>query len=287
MFNSKVVLITGANSGIGYETALGIAKTKATLVLVGRNAAKCEEARRQIVEQSHNDQVKVIVADLESQAAIKQFTAEFKRHYNRLDILINNAGGVFKDRQTTADGFERTLGLNHFGYFLTTHYLHDILTATPESRLVNVASAAHRFVRNMNFDDLMLEKKYGEWAAYGQSKLANILFTRHLADLWQKNGIKTIANCLHPGTVRTNFGTHDFWIIRLAFRHLPFFKSAKQGAATSLHLALSPDIERKTGGYYDNCRLSKSSRAASDTAAMQSLWERSLSLTGISEFGRV
>lgn len=286
MPNQKVILITGANAGIGYETALGVAKTGATTVIVGRDDAKCEQARRQIAEQTNNANVKVILADLMSHDSIRQFADEFKRHYSRLDVLVNNAGGIFKHRQLTADGMERTMGLNHFGYFLTTHYLNEMLIATPQSRLVNVASEAHRFVRGMNFEDLMLEKKYSEWTAYGQSKLANILFTRYLAAQWQKNGITTTANCLHPGTVRTNFGSQDFWLIRFAFNYLPFFKSPAQGAATSLYLALSPEAAGYNGAYFDNCRERKTSKAATDTTAMQTLWERSMVLSGIAEFGK-
>jgi retinol dehydrogenase-12 len=285
MSKNKIILITGANAGIGYETALGVAKTGATTIMVGRDAAKCEQSRREIVEKTGNEQVKVILADLSSHQSIRQFTDEFKRHYTQLDVLINNAGGIFKERQLTPDGFERTFGLNHLGYFLTTYYLSDILTATPQSRLVNVASEAHRFVRQMHFDDLMLEKKYSEWVAYGQSKLANILFTRYLAAYWQKKGIQTTANCLHPGTVRSNFGKQDFWFIRFAFTYLPLFKTTAQGAKTSLHLALSPDVATCNGAYFDNCREKKTTKAAHDTLAMQTLWQRSLALTGIADFG--
>ena len=282
----KTIVITGANAGIGYETALGIAKTGARVVLIGRDADKCETARQKIVAQTHNEQVHVLLADLMSHQSIRDFADEFKRRYDRLDVLINNAGGIFKQRQLTPDGMERTIGLNHFGYFLTTHYLHDILTQTPQSRLVNVASEAHRFVSRIKFEDLMLEKKYNEWTAYGQSKLANILFTRYLAVHWQQKGIATTANCLHPGTVRTNFGAKDFWFIRWTFRYLPLFKSAEQGAATSIYLAQSAAVAHTTGAYFDNCRERKSTKAGQDIAAMQQLWDTSLALTGLSAFGQ-
>lgn len=282
---NKVFIITGANSGIGYETALGIARTGAHVVIVGRNKPKCEEARQTIIHATQNPNIGVLSADFSSRHSIKQFADEFKQSYSRLDVLVNNAGALFPTRQTTPDGYEQTFGLNHIGYFLTTHYLLDILKNTPQSRIVNVASEAHR-IADLNFDDLMYQQRpYNQWRAYGTSKLANILFSQYLSEQLKNQSIT--VNSLHPGVVRTNFGsTHP--IIRFAYKNLPFFgKTPQQGAKTSLYLALSPEATAYNGLYFDNSRPKKPSAAAQNPQNAVQLWQKSLELTGIETFGKI
>lgn len=282
---NKVFVITGANSGIGYETALGIAKTGAQVLIVGRSKEKCQEAQNKIIAETQNQQVNVLLADFSVQQSIRQFAEDFKRKYDRLDVLVNNAGAMFTTRKTTPDGHEQTFGLNHLGYFLTTHYLLDVIKNTPHARIVNVASEAHR-IGQLNFDDLMYQKNsYSQWRAYGTSKLANILFTQHLAQLL--NGQNVTTNSLHPGVVRTNFG-NEHPIVRFAYQNLPFVGiTPKQGAKTSLFLSLEPLPAAHNGLYFDNCKPKKPSKAAQSPENAQQLWQNSLELTGIETFGRV
>jgi NAD(P)-dependent dehydrogenase (short-subunit alcohol dehydrogenase family) len=197
-----------------------------------------------------------------------------------LHVLINNAGLVNLSFKRTADGIEEVFAVNHLAPFLLTNLLLDRLKESGPARIVNVASDAHKFVRGMNFDDLGFEKGYGWTKSYGQSKLANILFTRELAG--KLSGTRVTANCLHPGAVATSLGKNNGWFVGVLTGLLrPFFKTPEQGAQTSVYLATSPELDGVRGKYFSNCREGRLSRAARDDAAARRLWDVSSAMTGL------
>lgn len=277
----KTILITGATAGIGEVAARELARSKARIVLVGRNPEKCDASVASIRDQTGNAEVESIVADLSSMAEVRRLAETFQERYDRLDVLLNNAGAMFSTRMETADGFERTFALNHLAYFLLTNLLLDRLKASAPSRVVNVASDAHRVARNgLNFDDLQRQRTYRPFRAYGASKLANILFTRELARRLEGTGVT--ANCLHPGFVATSFMSGN-GVLGWVFRRLASVAavSPEQGAQTSIYLARSPEVEEVSGGYFDRCKPVKPSSAALDDDAARRLWEISEQLTGL------
>ncbi len=274
----KTCLITGANSGIGYESALALAKMGAQIVMVCRNRSKGEAAQATIKSKSGNQLVDLLIADLSVQQSIRDLAAAFKAKYNRLDVLINNAGGAFGKRELTADGYEMTFAVNHLAYFLLTDLLLDVLKASAPSRIVSVASEYEQFAA-LDFDDLMLEKKYGVNKAYGQSKRANIAFSYELAKRLVGTGVT--ANCLHPGVVRTNFGSQTGGLFGMVWSKLarPLELSPEQGAQTIIYLASSPEVEGVTGMYYQKKKPIKSHAQTYDPAVQTRLWQVSEQLT--------
>jgi len=277
--HGKVCLITGANSGIGYQTALALAKMGAQIVMVSRSRAKGEAAQAALKAQSGNQLVDLLIADFSVQQSIRSLAEAFKAKYSRLDVLVNNAGGAVGKRELTAEGYEMNFAVNHLGYFLLTNLLLDALKASAPARIVNVASSAEAF-GTINFDDLMLEKHFTAMHAYGQSKAANIIFTYELAKKLAGTGIT--VNSVHPGVVRTNFGAQSggfFRIFTTVAR--PFFLSSEQGAQTLIYLATSPDVEGVTGQYFTKKRPIKSSKQTYDPAVQQRLWQVSAQLTGL------
>lgn len=280
--DGKVVLITGATNGIGKVTALELAKKGARVVIVGRNAAKTEATAGEMRSASGDAQVDFFVADLSSQAEVRRLAEEFQHKYPRLDVLINNAGMYFAQRGETVDGFERTFALNHLAYFLLTNLLLDTLKASAPARIVNVSSAAHN-TGPLNFDDLQ-NREYGMagYRAYGQSKLANLLFTYELARRLRGTGVT--ANALHPGAVNTGFGKNNRGLVKLAMGLVSRFElSPEKGAQTSIYLASSPEVEGVSGQYFDQCKPVRSSPASYDEEAQKRLWEISAQMTGLSE----
>lgn len=277
----KVFLVTGANAGIGKATAVGLAKTGARVVMVCRNQDKGEAARAEIVAESGNKDVDLLIADLSAQRSIRQLAQDFNAKYERLDVLVNNAGGVFSSRMVTEDGLEYTFAFNHLGYFLLTHLLLDKIKASAPARIVNVSSGAQANGR-INFDDLQGEQNYSGFSAYSQSKLANVLFTYELAR--QLDGSGVTANVLHPGVVRTNFGRDMMsFPFKVVIRLLaPFMASPEKGARTPIYLATSPEVAGVTGKYFVNEKEKKSSPISYDTAVAQRLWRVSEELTGLS-----
>ncbi len=202
----KVCLITGATSGIGLVTAQALAQHGAQVVLVGRDAARGAQSVAQIKQATGNDAVDLLLADLSSQADVATLAQTFQQRYERLDVLVNNAGAIFTERQVSVDGVEMTFALNHLGYFLLTHHLLGLLKTSAPCRIINVASSAHRRGR-IHLDDLQGEWNFGGWRAYCQSKLANIMFTYELAK--RLSGTQITANTLHPGFVATRFGHNN------------------------------------------------------------------------------
>lgn len=276
--HGKVVLVTGATAGIGEVTARELARLGATVVGVGRNAEKCQLVAQQIRTATGNATVNFIVADLSSQAGVRHAAEEFKRQHSRLDVLINNAGAYFARRQTNADGLEMTFALNHMAYFLLTELLLDRLKASAPSRIINVSSEAHRSPIKLNFADLQNERGYNGFPAYGQSKLANVLFTYELARRLAGTGVT--ANALHPGFVATNFGHNNGSVVSFFMKIIQRLGALKpeQGAATSLYLATSPAVEGVTGQYFDNARAVPSSPESYNEAAARRLWDVSAAL---------
>src|SRR5438045_2216204 len=246
----KVCIVTGANSGIGKATALGLAQMGATVVMVCRNLYKGEEVQNEIKEKSENDAIDLMLADLSSQESIRQLAENFQQHYQQLHVLINNAGVANLTRRETGDGLEMTFAINYLAPFLLTNLLLDKLKASAPARIVNVSSESHQS-GYIKMDDLELEKGYRLMHAYGQSKLALVLFTYKLARRLQGAGVT--ANCLHPGFVATNIGQNGVGsvirrIIQLIFSRLGI--RPQEGAKTSIYLASSPEIEGVTSKYF-------------------------------------
>jgi NAD(P)-dependent dehydrogenase (short-subunit alcohol dehydrogenase family) len=269
----KVCLVTGATLGIGKETALGLARKGAQLVIVGRDEARTRETAAWLTEKSGNAQVDFLVADLSSQAEVRRLAASFKSTYPRLDVLLNNAGAIFTKREITVDGYERTWALNHLAEFLLTQLLLDRLEASAPARIVNVSSAAHT-TGKIDFDNLQGEKKFSGIGAYSQSKLANILFTFALARRLAGAGVT--ANCLHPGVVATGFGHNTPGLVKtLLSLARPFLMTSEKGAATSIYLASSPEVAHVSGKYFAKSRPIASSKSSTDVALQEQLWELS------------
>ena len=245
---NKIAIVTGANSGIGYITALEIAKTGATVVLVCRNQTKGEQARNRITQLSKNPSVFLKIADLSSQKEIRKLAEEIKHDYPVIDILVNNAGVIISDRQMSVDGIEMTWATNHLAYFLLTTLLIDQLKAAKSARIVNVASQAS-WLGKIHWGDINLSQKYDAMQAYSQSKLANIMFSNALVE--KLKGTKIVTNAVHPGAVGTNFGASMNGFIGWAFKWLgKLMRTPEKGAETSIWLALSSEIEGVTGLYF-------------------------------------
>lgn len=278
MYN-KTVIITGANAGLGRVTALELAKMGAHIIMVCRDKERGAAAQQAIIAQSGNKKVDLLLADLSRQQDIHILAATIRQKVDRLDVLVNNAGVYFADRQLTADGLERTFALNHIGYFLLTNLLLDLLQASAPSRIVNVSSDAHRQAK-LDFTDLQNERRYRGFNVYGQSKLANLYFTYELAR--RLEGPAVTVNALHPGFVATNFATNNGWLYRLGMRLVrPLTLNDQEGAATQIYLASSPEVEGVTGQYFTRQKAVRSSAVSYDVAAAQQLWQISASLTGV------
>jgi retinol dehydrogenase 12 len=268
--HGKICLVTGATLGIGKETALGLARLGAHVVIVGRDERRTRETAAWIAEQSGDPQVDVLVADLSLQSEVRRLAAAVNAIYPRLDILINNAGAIFTKREMTAEGFERTWALNHLAEFLLTQLLLDKLKASAPARIVNVASDAHK-TGAIDFDNLQGEKKYSGIGIYSQSKLANIMFTYALARRLAGSGVT--ANCLHPGVVATGFGHNTPGLVNTLLNLArPFLITPQRGAATSIYLASSPDVADVSGEYFAKSKPIASSTRSLDAAAQERLW---------------
>ncbi len=254
---NKTVLITGSTDGIGKVTANALAKRGRTVIIHGRNKVKAEKVCEEIKSETGNDKVDYVIADLLLLSDVKRMAEEFKKKYNSLDILINNAGAFFnKQRETTKEGFEKTITLNLFAPFLLTQQLLDALKKSPSARIINLSSAMHKRGGKPDFNDFQLEKSYQPARAYGLSKLYLIWVTRHLAKQLKEKGMTNITvNASHPGAVATNFGqdADKGFLINLIFRMaLLFMDKPEQGARTSIYLATSAEVENVTGKFFNN-----------------------------------
>jgi NAD(P)-dependent dehydrogenase (short-subunit alcohol dehydrogenase family) len=273
----KICMVTGANSGIGKATALALAQMGATVVMVCRDRARGEQARSEITTQSRNNAVDLLQADLSSQQSIRQLVEHFQHHYTHLHVLINNAGATFSGRRETVDGVEMMFAVNYLAPFLLTHLLLDVLTASAPARIVNVSSGAQAS-GYIQMDDLQAEKHFSSMRAYGQSKLAMVMFTYELARRLQGTGVT--ANCLDPGFVATNIGQRGASLpVRLLLKLIwSFGKSPAKGAQTSIYLASSPEVEGVTGQYFAKSMPRRSAAISYDESLQRHLWEQSAQL---------
>jgi NAD(P)-dependent dehydrogenase (short-subunit alcohol dehydrogenase family) len=283
MIEGKTCVITGSTSGIGKEIAIGLAKMKANVVLVGRNKTKCqatlEEIWRNAFIDTNKNQVSYLLADLSSQASIHQLANELLDRYERLDILVNNAGVFLSRRFTTVDGIEYTFAVNHLAPFLLTNLLFEKIKASSPSRIITTSSVAHRGA-HINFDNLQFDRgRYSGVEAYRQSKLANILFTTELARRSRGSGVT--SNCFHPGGVRTNLVQSSPWHYRLIWAIIgPFLVSPKKGADTAIYLASSSEVDNISGKYFVNRKPVGPLGPADDQDIAARLWKISEELTG-------
>ena len=271
----KICLVTGASSGIGKATALGLAQMGATVIMVCRDHEKGEAAQREIKMKSGNHAVDLLLADLSSQQSIRQLTERVQQRYSQVHVLINNAGALMSTRHETVDGLEMMFAVNQLAPFLLTNLLLDMIKASVPARIVNVSSSAHAlgFVK-LDLDDLQSEKRYGAMRAYGQSKLALVLFSYQLARRLQGTGVT--VNCLHPGVLATNMMQHVPPGMRLPAKLIAV--SPEKGASTSLYLASSPDVENITGKYFAKSAPRRSAPASYDGSLQQRVWEESAKL---------
>lgn len=275
----KVVLITGGTSGIGKAAATALAGMGATVVITGRNEERGKRALQEIREESGNDGVGLILADLTVQDEVRRLAEELRERHNQLEVLVNNAGLVLSERTETPDGIETQLAINHLAPFLLTNLLLDLLKESAPSRIVTVSSDAHRWAK-IDLDDLQSRKRYRGMQVYGKTKLANIMFTYELAERLEGTGVT--ANCMHPGGVNTNFGNNQGGPMNLLFRLFkPFMRSPEQGADTLIYLASSPEVEGMTGKYLADRKVKAASDAAYDETTRKRLWEASEELTGL------
>jgi retinol dehydrogenase-14 len=277
----KIVLITGANSGIGLVTALRLAELGAEIVLVCRDPVRGAEAQRGIATAATGKPPSLLLADVSSQASIRVLAAEVYRRFPRLDVLINNAGGIFDSREFTVDGIEKTFATNYLAPFLLTHLLLDLLRAAPASRVVNIASALHSAGRN-DLDNLQGEKHFNFMQAYKLSKFSVIVFTYELARRLASTQIT--VNCVEPGPTKTRFGDNMTGLPSLfpsVMKRLPLFRPPEIGARTPIYVASSPDIEGSTGKYYVKCKLAHSKPITHDLEMAARLWTMSELLTGL------
>jgi NAD(P)-dependent dehydrogenase (short-subunit alcohol dehydrogenase family) len=276
---SKICLVTGANSGIGYVTTMELAKRGARVGMVCRSADRGEEARQNIIAQTQNDRIDLFICDFAVQSQIHTLAQEIKTKYERLDVLVNNAGLIGNERELTTDGLELTFAVNHLGYFILTNLLKDCLLKSPEGRIVNVSSEMHRFTK-LDFDNLQSEKSYTSIKAYGISKLCNILFTKELAK--RLKGTNLVTNCLHPGAVATNFANKANGFLKFLFKFSkPIFLSPEQGARTVVYLATEDEAAQYNGEYWEKNKIKKPSLDALNEAYATKLWEISAELTSL------
>jgi NAD(P)-dependent dehydrogenase (short-subunit alcohol dehydrogenase family) len=273
--NGKVCVVTGSNTGIGKETARGLAQRGARVVLACRDVAKAEAARAEIAGTTGRDDVEVMALDLASHASIREFAARFAATHDRLDVLVNNAGLWPTARSTTRDGLETTFGVNHVGTWLLTQELLPLLRRSAPARIVVLSSKLH-YQGKMAWDDLQFERrKYGPTAAYSQSKLANVLFTKALARRLAGTGVT--VNAVHPGVIATELA-RGYPKLLVKLFHL-FLKTPEQGAACSLHVATAPELDGVSGEYFENSRIKPAASASRDEAAQDRLWTLTEALT--------
>ena len=275
---NRNILITGATSGIGRESALALAKMGANITFIARNKLKAENLLTDInkISNGHNS---FIIADLSSQKDIKTASEKYIDKNISLDVLLNNAGLINFKRNETIDGFEETFAINHLAYFSLTNLLLDKIKESNSARIVNVSSAAHQFVKRMNFDDIHSKKSYKPFQVYGYTKLANILFTKKLSSILEND--KITVNSLHPGVVGTSFGQNNTNNLNkvLSFIAKPFMRTSEKGAETSIYLCSSPEVSDISGQYFYNCKVAKTSKWAQSKEDADKLWDLSEKMT--------
>ena len=278
----KICLITGGTNGIGKSTAQELARLGAMVVIVGRNAQKTVRVVEEIRAASGNKNVDSLLADLSSQQDVRRLAGEFKSSYPHLHVMLNNAGGTFTTRQLSVDGIEMTFALNHLAYFLLTNLLLNTLKASAPARIINVSSDAHSGGK-IDFENLQGERSYSSFGPYGNSKLANILFTTALARRLEETGVT--ANALHPGLVNTGFGKNNPGLLmKIMGVVIPLVaRSPEKGAATSIYLASSPEVEGISGKYFVDCKETQPAPQAADRTVARRLWDVSAEMVHLSD----
>ena len=278
IMEGKTCLVTGASDGIGYVAARELARMGARVVLVGRNGPKTHAAVIRIIDETKNDNICYLLADLSSQREVRRLADQVREQSSRLDVLLNNAGAIFLSNPSSVDGLEMTFALNHMGYFLLTNLLMDLLLESAPARIINVSSSSHGSPGRFWLEDLPKPGRNRGYRAYGRSKLCNILFTYELARRMEGSGVT--VNALHPGLVRTNIARNN----GLLGRVVNFFIGARgvdavEGAKTLVYLASSPEVEGVTGRYFVDCRPVPSSAMSYDADLAAGLWQLSEKLT--------
>jgi retinol dehydrogenase 12 len=272
----KTIIVTGGTNGIGLVTARELARLGAQVTIISRDPEKCAAVVENIKKETGNPNVEYITADLSVMAEIRQAAYEFKKRHTHLNVLINNAGAYFSSRHVTKDGYEMTFALNHLGYFLFTQLLLDTLKASAPARIINVSSEAHRGAK-LDFDDLQNEKKFSGFSVYGQSKLANILFTNELSRRLKDANVT--VNAVHPGFVATGFAKNNGSLYSIGMKILSLIaRRPDKGAETSIYLASSEEVEGVTGKYFVDSMAVESSKESYDLTAQEQLWNTSLEL---------
>jgi NAD(P)-dependent dehydrogenase (short-subunit alcohol dehydrogenase family) len=277
----RTCFVTGATSGIGEESALAFARMGARVGILARSLERAEATRARIARETGRS-IEIVEGDLSSLASTRGAAAEVLRRFDAIHVWLNNAGLIVLDRETTPDGFERTFATNHLGPYLLTRLVLPRIVESAPARIVNVASEAHRFAKaGLDFDDLQNEREYKTFRVYGESKLANLLFTRELARRLEDTGVT--VNSVHPGAVATRLGAQNGLFARLVITVLkPFFRSPAKGAATSIHVATTPALADITGRYFIDRRETAPAPHALDDAAARRLWDTSAELVGLS-----
>ena len=264
---NKIVLITGATSGIGKETALGLAKLGATIVFTTRDNLKGEKTKKELITTTNNKNIHMLKCDLASFESIRNCCKEFKSKYDKLHVLINNAGVWDFKRRESKDGIENIFATNYLAPFLMTNLLLDILKKSSPSHIINVTSGMH--YGTINFDDIEFKQKFSGAKAYRQSKLGLILFTRLLAKRLEGTGVT--VNCVHPGMNKTDLGRDAGGFFQMIFKLMG--KNPEIGAETSIYLASSPDVENITGEYFAKEKIKRSSKESYDMDLAKKLWD--------------
>jgi NAD(P)-dependent dehydrogenase (short-subunit alcohol dehydrogenase family) len=265
--DDKTILITGSTDGIGKQAAFELAKLGARVILHGRNKSKVKRVLQEFEQKIGNDQLDFFIADLSSLQQIRTMATEIRRKYNRLDVLINNAGVAMNKLEMSDDGYEMTFAVNHLAVFAFTLLLLDLMTQSAPSRIINVSSMAHS--SSLNFENLVESRNFDGWEVYCQSKLCNILFTYELAEKLQNQGVT--VNCLHPGVINTK-------LLRVNFGG---GRPVTEGSRKLAYLATAPELETVTGKYFSDNRQTRSAEITYDAETRKKLWNLSEKLCGL------